>query len=144
LFSKQTRCLSLDFTVPQRDTQDSCQNLNTKRNLKGKKKKKDIYTDSGGRNIFLKVILGCSKILRAISAVVASLMNKWRGLSGLSCEGTRGGKKVNTATGMGTRGLWHRQVLSHMQKALLRGTRVSKTRPILEWPTVKIVGEEAI
>jgi len=71
-------------------------------------------------------------------------MNKWRGLSGLSCEGTRGGKKVNTATGMGTRGLWHRQVLSHMQKALLRGTRVSKTRPILEWPTVKIVGEEAI
>lgn len=43
----------------------------------GRKEKKDIYIDSGGRNIFLKVTLGCSKILRVISAVVASLMNKW-------------------------------------------------------------------
>lgn len=41
-----------------------------------KKKKRGIYTDSGGRNIFLKVTLGCNKILRVISAGVASLMNK--------------------------------------------------------------------
>lgn len=38
----------------------------------------------------------------------------------------------------------HQQVLFYMQEALLRGTRVSKTRHVLEWPTIKMVREVVI
>lgn len=107
------------------------------------KKKKDTYTDSGRRNMFWKVTLGCNKILRVISAGVASLVNK-QGLWGLLCDGTGGRKKRDTVTEMRTQALWHQQVLLHMQKALLRGTRVSKTRHILEWLAAKMVGQVAV
>ena len=107
------------------------------------RKKKDTYTDSGRRNMFWKVTLGCNKILRVISAGVASLVNK-QGLWGSLCDGTGGGKKLDTVTEMRTQALWHQQVLLHMQKALLRETRVSKTRHILEWLAAKMVGQVAV
>lgn len=44
-----------------------------------------------------------------------------------------------------TRALWPQKVRARVQEeALLRGTRVSKTRCILEWPTMKMVREVVV
>lgn len=55
MFSKQTRCLSLKFIVPQRASYPGFMSeFQHKKILKGKK---GIYTDVGGRNIIFKVTL---------------------------------------------------------------------------------------
>lgn len=53
------------------------------------------------------------------------------------------GPEGNTAQ-RGTRVLWLQRALAHVQEALLRRTRVSMTRLILEWPTMKMAREAAV
>lgn len=50
-------------------TQDSCQNFNIKKKLKGKKR---YFTDAGGRNIIFKVTLWSSKMLTVMLAVAVA------------------------------------------------------------------------
>lgn len=107
MFSKQTRCLSLVFTVPRElATQYSCQNFSTKKNLKKKKR----YLHRRGRKTCLIVTLQQS-----------------------SATGEAGGCLGGSCDWHGqVRQWWNGDTQAPHQQALslLRGTGVSKTRHI--------------
>lgn len=107
-----------------------------------REKKKDIYTDSRGSNIFLKVTLWSSKIWTVIFFFVASCLisERWAWW-GSMCAGLGGGKLWSQR---GTWELWPQWVRAQVQGALVRGTRVSETRLILEWPTMKMARGVAV
>lgn len=108
------------------------------------KKKKDIYTDSRGSNIFLKVTLWSSKIWTVIfffSFVASCLISEQWAWWGSVCAGL-GGRKWWSQRG--TQELWPQWVRAQVQGAPVRGTRVSETRLILEWPTMKMVRGVAV
>lgn len=86
----------------------------------------------GGRNIIFKVTLRSSKMLIMMLAVaVAEAPVQWHGRR----SGSSGNRNTSTL---------HQRVLFHMQEALLRGTRISETRHILECPTMKMAREVVV